>query len=80
MVLKYKTDRTHYVGNGEAGYIVDQWNFIDGIIGANIYYDEDIKTTVASIEFETRSPMSIALHNEAYLLNENGKTIEKVRA
>ena len=52
----------------------------DGIIGANVYYDEVNKATVAALEFEFRPPMSIALYDEAYLLNENGKTIEKVRA
>ena len=80
MVLKYKTKCTHCFKNGEAGYTADQWNFVDGIIGAHVYYDEEIKETVAVLEFESRPPISIALNDEAYLLNESGKTIEKVRA
>lgn len=80
MVLKYRTACNHLIGGLEPANYVDQWNFVDGIIGASIYYDKEIEATVAALEFESRPPMSIALHDEAYLLNESGHTIEKVRA
>lgn len=79
MVLKYRTV-CKYPADGEEGeYGFEQWNFIDGIIGASVYYDKANEATVAALEFDSRPPMKIALYDEAYLLNENGKTIEKVR-
>lgn len=79
MVLKYLTNCEVCQGQQAEKVFRDQWNFIDGIIGANIYYDEMCESTVVAMEFENRPPMKIAIHCEAYLLNDNGKTIEKVR-
>jgi hypothetical protein len=81
MVLKYLTKCEVGVRPGEKAEKVfrDQWNFIDGIIGASVYYDDVTESVIADLEFESRPPMKIAVPSEAYLLNENGKTIEKVR-
>lgn len=78
MVLKYLTRCEVEVLPGEK-VSRDQWNFIDGVIGASVYYDAVCESVVAALEFENRPHMTIALYGEAYLLNENGKTIEKVR-
>ena len=82
MVLKYLTNCEVGVLPGEqtGKVFCDQWNFVDGIIGASVYYDEGCESTVVVMEFEHRPTMKIAIHGEAYLLNESGKTIEKVRA
>lgn len=79
MVLKYRTECRYPADDKEGEYAQEQWHFIDGIIGASIYYDQSNKATVAALEFESRPFMKIAIYDEAYLLNENGKTIEKVR-
>ena len=79
MVLKYRTECRYPADGKEGEYSQEQWHFIDGIIGASIYYDQINKATVVALEFETRPHMKIAVYDEAYLLNENGKTIEKVR-
>ena len=79
MVLKYLTNCEVCHGEQAEKVFRDQWNFIDGIIGASIYWDETNKATVAALEFESRPPIKVALYYDAYLLNENGKTIEKVR-
>ena len=79
MVLKYLTKCEHNRGEQAEAVFYDQWNFIGGIIGASVYWDELAGATVAVLEFESRPPMKVALYYEAYLLNENGKTIEKVR-
>lgn len=78
MVLKYLTrcEINHAEQNEEVFY--DQWNFIDGIIGASVYFDEMVESTVVALEFESRDPLKLALSYDAYLLNENGKTIEKL--
>lgn len=79
MVLKYRTECRYPADGKEGEYGQEQWHFIDGIIGASIYYDQSNKATVVALEFEARPHMEIAVYDEAYLLNENGKTIEKVR-
>ena len=79
MVLKYRTECRYPAEGKEGEYAQERWHFIDGIIGASVYYDQTNKATIAALEFETRPYMEIAIYDEAYLLNENGKTIEKVR-
>lgn len=79
MVLKYLTKCEVCHGEQAEKVFRDQWNFIDGIIGASLYYDDMCESVVAALEFENRPPMKIAISREAYLLNDNGKTIEKVR-
>lgn len=79
MVLKYRTECRYPADDKEGEYVREQWNFIDGFIGASIYYDGSAKATVVELEFESKPCMAIAIYDEAYLLNENGKTIEKVR-
>ena len=79
MVLKYLTNCEVCHGEQSEKVFRDQWNFIGGIISASIYYDEVCKSVVAALDFESRPPMKIAVSYEAYLLNDNGRTIEKVR-
>lgn len=79
MVLKYKTVCIYTDPGTKKETAIDKWHFVDGIIGASVYYDESAGSVVVDLEFESRPPMGIAVHDTAYLLNENGKTIEKVR-
>lgn len=79
MVLKYLTRCEVCPGEQSEKVFRDQWNFIGGIICASVYYDEMCKSVVVALEFESRPHMKIAVSYEAYLLNDNGKTIEKVR-
>ncbi len=76
MVLKFKTNSRYYANGSED--FQDNWCFMDGIAVANIYYDKSIEATVAVLEFDSKPSIKVALNDEAYLLNENGKTIEKV--
>lgn len=79
MVLKYRTECKYPADGKEGEYGVEYWNFIDGIVDASIYYDKQCKSVVAALEFGNRPHMKLALHDEAYLLSNSGKTIEKVR-
>ena len=79
MVLKYLTRREVHKGEQAEKAFRDEWVFIDGVIGASLYYDDMCESVVAALEFENRPPIKIAISYEAYLLNDNGKTIEKVR-
>ena len=80
MVLKYLTKREVCHGEQKENVFHDQWVFIGGIIRASVYWDEMNEATIADLEFESRPHMKVVLCYEAYLLSENGKTIEKVRA
>lgn len=79
MVLKYLTNCEFSSEVPGENVRRDQWNFVGGITHASIYWDETNKTAVAALEFESLPPVKLALHHEAYLLNENGKTIERIR-
>ena len=79
MVFKYLTKCEVCHGEQAEAVFRDQWNFVGGITNASIYYDEGCKSVVAALEFESRLPIRIAVPYEAYLLNDNGKTIERVR-
>lgn len=72
MILKYKTtryeDHVHH----------DVWNFIDNVKACSLYFDPDAKCTCIEIG-EGLNHMVLALHDEAYLINDNGKTIEKIK-
>ena len=72
MILKYRTtrleDHVHY----------DVWNFIDNVKACSLYFDPDAKCTCIEIG-EGLNHMVLALHDEAYLINDNGKTIEKIK-
>ena len=77
MILKYRTicDKGMETERG-------QWNYIDGIKEASTFVDVTDKENpcpMVRIVKDDTSDMCIALHNEAYLLNDYGTTIEKIR-
>lgn len=78
MILKYRTiHETSREPNST--HKVDRWNYVDGVTDCSVYYDKDAGYTV--LEYTTNGrerPISIVLHCEAYLINNNGKTVEKI--
>lgn len=81
MVLKYLRKLEIPAQPGPQTEMVErgEWVFIDGIICASIHYDPVCESIVATLEFENRDSIKVCIMSDAYLLNENGKTIEKVR-
>lgn len=74
MILKFKTTRE----DGNVFY--DMWNYIDGITECSVFFNNDPSVNCTCIEFGDSSNHTIlSLHDEAYLINDNGKTIEKIR-
>lgn len=73
MILKYKTTKR----DDKENCFYDQWNYVDGIVNCSVYFNKDIDCTCIDIS-RGQEYMSLALHDEAYLINENGKTIEKI--
>lgn len=75
MILKYKTTPEK---NGEK---CDMWNYVDGITSCSVFYNTDPSINRPCIEFG-RGPgldqITLPLYEEAYLINDTGKTIEKI--
>lgn len=69
MVLKYLT-KNEKTGRAE-------WNYLDNIVYAKTFLDENDRTIV---EFRADdAPLTcIPIEECAYLLNDNGKTIERI--
>lgn len=73
MILKYRTTR-----EGECSSY-DMWNYIDGITNCSVFFDDDPSRECTCIEFgDGQNHTILALHDEAYLINDSGKTIEKI--
>ena len=58
----------------------DVWNYYDNVESASVYYDEKIEEAVVSVRFKnTDADIVIVITEVAYLCNDEGKTIEKLR-
>jgi hypothetical protein len=76
MILKYRTTRE------ENGAFCDIWNFVDGITDCSVFFDSSPACNCTCIEIyknQNRDHMILALHDTAYLINDSGKTIEKIK-
>lgn len=71
MILK---TLTHDRGNS------DVWNWYDGVVSASAYYDEKTGSAVVAVRFKgAEADVIIAITDEAYLCNDEGQTIERLR-
>lgn len=58
----------------------DCWNYYDGIDSASVFFHEGSGMSCLEVHFkETGETITIALTDVAYLCNDNGNTIEKLR-
>lgn len=72
MILKTLTHR------GKHG-VCDCWNFYDKIEAASVYFDDDANETCIDIRFSNGENETLIVLDEMYLLNDSGRTIEKIR-
>lgn len=71
MILK---TLTHDRGNS------DCWNYYDNIESASSFYDEGAKMACVAINFKgSDAEVILALSDVAYLCNDEGQTIERLR-
>jgi hypothetical protein len=70
MILKYLT---RVEKNGES---FDRWNYVDGLNNCSTYYDKD--SECICVDMREDKGIVLAIHDKAYLLNNEGKTIDKV--
>lgn len=58
----------------------DCWNYHDNIESASIYFDEGTQMSCVAVHFKgADSDVVLALSDVAYLCNDRGQTIEKLR-
>lgn len=58
----------------------DEWNYFDNIVSASNYFDEGSGMTVVGCKFRDGNMVTIAIPYEAYLMSDNGKTIDRIYA
>ena len=56
----------------------EEWDFFDNIVSAKSYFDENIKLKVVYCQFRDGNEIEFIIHNVAYLMNDEGKTIERI--
>lgn len=58
--------------------VYEEWNYFDNIESASHYFDEGSKMVVVCCQFKDGNRVTMAIPNVAYLMSDNGKTIEKI--
>lgn len=58
--------------------VYEEWNYFDNIESASHFFDEGSRMTVVRCRFKGGNMVSFAIPNVAYLMSDNGKTIEKI--
>ena len=57
----------------------DCWNFYDNIESASVYHDAAVPGNLVAVRFKgADSDVVILITGEAYLCNDNGRTIERL--
>lgn len=70
-VLDYKKSEKQNV-------IYDVWNYFDNITSASNFYHEGSDSVVVRCTFRDGNTVTIDIPHEAYLMSDNGKTIERI--
>ena len=60
--------------------VKESWTHFDNITSARVTYDEDIKQTVVSCSFKNNDMVTFTVKHLAYLMSDDGKTIDRIRA
>lgn len=53
-------------------------NYIDGVINASVTFDDEEGFPAVKCSIENGTVISISVRNIAYLMNNNGKTIDRI--
>lgn len=76
MILKV----VNYEKRDNTEEVFDVTNYIDGITNASVTFNDDIGLPTVKCTIENSAAISISVPNVAYLMNDNGKTIDRIAA
>ena len=62
----------------EKNHAYEEWTYVDNIVSASSYYDENAKLPVVCCHFRDDNLVTFAIPNVAYLMSDAGKTIDKI--
>lgn len=71
-ILDYRMSETEKCG-------IEEWIYLDNIECATSTYDETVKMATVTCKFKDGNKVTFSITNVAYLMSDNGKTIEKIR-
>lgn len=74
MILKV----VEYEKRDNTGGVWEVTNYIDGITNASVTFDETIGLPTVKCTIENAAVITISVPNVAYLMNNNGKTIDRI--
>lgn len=60
--------------------VKESWTYFDNITSARVTYNEDTKNTVVSCSFKNNDVVTFSVKYLAYLMSDDGKTIDRIRA
>jgi hypothetical protein len=60
--------------------VKESWTYFDNITSARVTCDEDIEQTVVSCSFKNNDMVTFTVKHLAYLMSDDGKTIDRIRA
>ena len=58
--------------------VLDVWNYFDNITSASNFFHEGTQSVVVRCTFRDGNIVTIDIPHEAYLMSDNGKTIERI--
>lgn len=76
MVLKIQD----YEKSKHGKYDVESWTYLDKIVCARNFFNEDIKETEISCTFADGNIITFVIPYVAYLMSDDGKTIDRICA
>jgi hypothetical protein len=69
-----------YEKSKNGSYEKESWTYFDKITSARTYYDEEINETVVCCSFTDNDMVTFAVPYVAYLMSDDGKTIDRISA
>ena len=69
-----------YEKSNNGSYMKESWTYFDKITSARTYYDEEIKEAVVCCSFADNDMVHFAVPHVAYLMSDDGKTIDRISA
>lgn len=74
MILKV----LNYREGQQEGHRFEEWTYVDNIVSASAYFDEESRLPVVRCCFKDEDTVTIAVPHAAYLMSDTGKTVDRI--